>query len=93
MKKLKLEIETLKVESFDATAAEPNDRGTVQGRDSTSDSGTAYTDCWGGGCGTTTPYTNQCAGTIDCSHGLSPYITQCDISCYQPCPIGSTPDW
>ena len=63
MKKIKLELDRLQVESFDTAAAESDSRGTVHGHWSqmgTCD-GRAATCQWGGTCG------NGCATGIRCT--------------------------
>lgn len=58
MSKIRLQIESLEVESFDTVEA-PQERGTVRGQEGTAQAtwcgeescdGTCATHCWGGGC-------------------------------------------
>ena len=76
MRKLKLELDELSVESFD-TAKQKEERGTVHGRDLTeccsgADGFTCYLSC-GGTCDT-------CAASCD----------TCDSGCYETPPMGHT---
>ncbi|HEU0054229.1 MAG TPA: hypothetical protein VFQ39_13675 [Longimicrobium sp.] len=65
MRKLKLDIDSLAVETFDTRSDEASSRGTLFARD---ESGTAHTDCWGLSC----PNCGASAGafcTQECPNG------------------------
>jgi hypothetical protein len=92
MKKLRLELDELRVESFE-TVAPARSRGTVRGQDATENTwcgqdscdGTCYTDCWGLGCpggggGSDACNPSQWPCSLD-----GPLATQCDLSCEFEC--------
>jgi hypothetical protein len=85
MRKLRLEIDELRVETFD-TDARGDGRGTVHGR-----SGTEMTRCFGL-CGEHTEEAFGCGGggTEGCT--MNPYIDDC-YSYAQQCPPTQYPSW
>ncbi|HET7234479.1 MAG TPA: hypothetical protein VFJ16_30985 [Longimicrobium sp.] len=79
MRKLKLALETLRVESFD-TAERPEARGTVQGAEDTFNADCDTNNAW------CTYQTNEvsCGGTCDCGTGGT-RITECATCFYASC--------
>ncbi len=89
MKKLKLDFDDLKVESFETTDGPPGGHGTVRGYASESCGGTCYLNCtYQESCaGTCEPYciTNEsCEGTCfeqHCTNNTDCGQNTCDYSC------------
>jgi hypothetical protein len=79
MAKIKLDLDSLQIESFD-TVAPPETHGTVRGHDGTerqtwcgeeSCDGTCYTHCWGGcgdGGGEHGPSVTSCTAILNCEY-------------------------
>jgi len=96
MRKLKLDLDVLAVESFDTEAEQARRRGTLFGRDS----GTAYTDCWGLTCPNCDPTalvfcTDQCGSVEEtCARTCATCAYSCDgwHTCFGTCVEGTLYD-
>ena len=85
MKKLRLGLESLAVESFDTAVEAEADRGTVRGRDSAT--GPEEPDTIAATCTCPPPNTASCGGTCDwtCAGGCTA-ATCGEYTCAQTCP-------
>jgi len=88
MKKLRLDLESLAVESFDTVVEAEADRGTVRGRDSVTEP--QEPDSIAATCTCPPPNTASCGGTCDwtCGGGCTVAAScgqTCDHTCWNSC--------